>query len=133
MFNKSHPLRYMTSGSKIQEKIFCRILILSLGSVFLTITAWKVSKYGFFSDPYFPVFGLNTEIYILNLDTSRSEWGRKYTFLTIFLSTYEQFDSIFFFFSGRVWIDKLHDCHKRICFPNNLCCGDWEMSRFQLS
>ena len=25
-------------------------------------TAWKVSKYGAFSGPYFPVFGLNTEI-----------------------------------------------------------------------
>ena len=24
---------------------------------------WKVSKYGVFSGPYFPVFGLNTEIY----------------------------------------------------------------------
>ena len=23
-------------------------------------TAWKVSKYGVFSGPYFPVFGLNT-------------------------------------------------------------------------
>ena len=27
------------------------------------ITARKVSKYGVFSGPYFPVFGLNTEIY----------------------------------------------------------------------
>ena len=26
-------------------------------------TAWKVSKYGVFAGPYFPVFGLNTEIY----------------------------------------------------------------------
>ena len=26
-------------------------------------TAWKVSKYGVFSSPYFPVFGLNTEKY----------------------------------------------------------------------
>ena len=26
-------------------------------------TAWKVSKYGVFFGPYFPVFGLNTEIY----------------------------------------------------------------------
>ena len=26
-------------------------------------TAWKVSKYRVFSGPYFPVFGLNTEIY----------------------------------------------------------------------
>ena len=25
-------------------------------------TAWKVPKYGVFSGPYFPVFGLNTEI-----------------------------------------------------------------------
>ena len=30
-------------------------------------TAWKVSKYGVFSVPYFPVFGLNTEIYFVNL------------------------------------------------------------------
>ena len=28
-----------------------------------TGTAWKVSKYGVISGPYFPVFGLNTEIY----------------------------------------------------------------------
>ena len=30
-------------------------------------TAWKVSKYGVFSGPYFPVFGLNTEICGVNL------------------------------------------------------------------
>ena len=30
-------------------------------------TAWKVSKYGVISSPYFPVFGLNTEIYEVNL------------------------------------------------------------------
>ena len=30
-------------------------------------TAWKMSKYGFFSGPYFPVFRLNTEIYSVNL------------------------------------------------------------------
>ena len=29
-------------------------------------TTWKVSKYGVFSGPYFPVFGLNTEIYSVN-------------------------------------------------------------------
>ena len=27
----------------------------------LSNTAWKVSKYGVFSGPYFPVFGVNTE------------------------------------------------------------------------
>ena len=30
-------------------------------------TAWKVSKYGVFSSPCFPVFGLNTEIYGVNV------------------------------------------------------------------
>ena len=30
-------------------------------------TAWKVSTYGVFSGPYFPVFGLNTNIYEVNL------------------------------------------------------------------
>ena len=30
-------------------------------------TAWKVSKYGVFSGLYFPIFGLNTEIYSVNL------------------------------------------------------------------
>ena len=32
-----------------------------------TTTAWKVFKYGVFSGPYFSVFGLNTEIYRVNL------------------------------------------------------------------
>ena len=27
---------------------------------------WKLSKYGVISGPYFPVFGLNTEIYFVN-------------------------------------------------------------------
>ena len=33
----------------------------------LAYTTWKVSKYGVISGPYFPVFGLNTEIYEVNL------------------------------------------------------------------
>ena len=28
---------------------------------------WEVSKYGVFSGPYFPAFGLNTEFYSVNL------------------------------------------------------------------
>ena len=30
-------------------------------------TAWKVSKYAVISGPYFPLFGLNTEIYFVNI------------------------------------------------------------------
>ena len=33
----------------------------------VTQIAWKVSKYGVFSGPYFPVFGLNTGIYGVDL------------------------------------------------------------------
>ena len=29
----------------------------------IAVTAWKVSKYGIFSGPYFPIFGLNTGKY----------------------------------------------------------------------
>ena len=35
----------------------------------MNAAAWKVSKYGAFSGPYFPVLGLNTEIYGVNLRT----------------------------------------------------------------
>ena len=38
-------------------------------------TEWKVSKYGVFSDPYFPAFGLNTERYSLSLHI-HSECGK---------------------------------------------------------
>ena len=31
--------------------------------IIVIIALWKVSKYGDFSGPYFPVFGLNTEKY----------------------------------------------------------------------
>ena len=39
-------------------------------------TAWKVSKYGVFSGPYFPVFGLNKERYSVSLRI-QSECGKK--------------------------------------------------------
>ena len=41
-------------------------------------TAWKVSKYGVFSGPYFPAFDLNTEIYSVNLRI-QSECGKIWT------------------------------------------------------
>ena len=38
-------------------------------------TAWKLSKYGVFSGPYFPAFGLNTERYGVSLRI-QSECGK---------------------------------------------------------
>ena len=40
------------------------------------------------------------------------------------------FDS---FFSGLTWIDKLHDCNERMCFPYNVCYVNWKNSCFQSS
>ena len=39
----------------------------SIDSFSNTNTAWKVSKYGIFSGPYFPAFQLNTEKYFVSL------------------------------------------------------------------
>ena len=49
--------------------LFCKI---SKNTIFtehlqVTATAWKVSKCGVISGPYFPAFRLNTEIYFVNL------------------------------------------------------------------
>ena len=43
-----------------------------------TSTAWKVSKYGVISDPYFSAFGLNTEKYGVSLSI-QSECGKIWT------------------------------------------------------
>ena len=50
-------------------------------------TAWKVSKYGVISSPYFPVFGLNTEIYFVNLHIP-SDTGKYGPEITPYLDTF---------------------------------------------
>ena len=50
-------------NSRIFQDIALRnicIRLSFLSGVTNVVTAWKVSKYGVFSCPYFPVFGLNT-------------------------------------------------------------------------
>ena len=45
----------------------CQRSFFDLNNLKRIFTAWKVSKYGVFSGQYFPVFGLNAEIYGVNL------------------------------------------------------------------
>ena len=52
-----------------------------------SITTKKVSKYGVFSGPYFPVFGRNTEIYRVNLRI-QSEYRKIRTRKTPYLDTF---------------------------------------------
>ena len=47
-------------------------------------TAWKLSKYGVFSGPYFPVFGLNTE----HLSVFRPKAGKYGQQKTLYLDTF---------------------------------------------
>ena len=47
----------------------------SIIMILKTLTAWKVSKYGVFSSPYFPEFGLNTERHGVSLRI-QSECGK---------------------------------------------------------
>ena len=64
---------YVQCTSCVQRFIFSEFLRLwyinwwNLLRYYTKITAWKVSKYGVFSGPYFPVLGLNTQIYKVNL------------------------------------------------------------------
>ena len=50
-------------------------------------TASKLSKYGLFSGPYFPAFGLNTERYSVSLRI-QSECGKMRTRKTPYLDTF---------------------------------------------
>ena len=58
-------LRMMVSITKTPTNIELLLLIIirisKLRFLLRSITAWKVSKYGVFSVPYFPAFRLNTE------------------------------------------------------------------------
>ena len=68
-------LRFLKSNSDLHRQLRVTSFIL------LNITTmWKVSKYGVFFGPYFPVFELNTEIYEVNLriqSECRKIWTRK--------------------------------------------------------
>ena len=53
----------------------------------IRVIAWKMSKYGVFSVPHFPVLGLNTEIYWINACV-QSEYRKIRTRKTPYLDTF---------------------------------------------
>ena len=75
------PVRQLRTIGFYLKKI---VLILTIS---FSLTAWKVSKYGVFSGPYFPVFGLNTGIYAVNLRI-QSEYRKMRTRKTPYLETF---------------------------------------------
>ena len=78
-------IHYVLSATEIFK--FCTCLKLFVSQSRYLSTAWKVSEYEVFSGPYFPVFGLNAEIYTVNLRISPNtgKYGQEKTpYLDIF-------------------------------------------------
>ena len=66
--NFAYVLNESSLDISVKMNIYCLVLrVFSFFLIWVITTAWKKSKYGDFSGPYFPVFGLNTEIYLVNL------------------------------------------------------------------
>ena len=82
IFNSMSGQSLVTVHMKFPEKNSLSCLI------FLVLfTVWKASKYGVFSGPYFHVFGLNTEVFGVNLRI-QSEYGKIPTEKTLYLDTF---------------------------------------------
>ena len=75
---RKHDTRHRMQGIIFVKEFYfgLKILVVQKSSMYEiscsqskteTCIAWKVSRNGVFSGPYFPVFGLNTEIYAQNL------------------------------------------------------------------
>ena len=71
-FYRGMPLEFSGTLSYFFPKLFiCTILTIRFSE---GDTAWKVSKYGVISGPYFPVFGLNTDHKQLCIWTLFTQW-----------------------------------------------------------
>ena len=92
-------------------------------------TAWKMSKYGIISDPYFPVSGLNTEICGVNLRI-QSEYRKTQTRNNPYLDTFYAVILRFL----NVSLAGLLSFFQKLYFeivPNSL--QSWEIEIFKVS
>ena len=78
-----------------EMELFAKIQSLTIFTKSSIFTAWKVSKYGVFSDPYFTVFGLNTGIFSSNTGKCRPEKLRIWTLFTQCLDVWHGSDYAF--------------------------------------
>ena len=108
--------------SHYQRVALIKHLIISCGRD--TCTAWKLIKYGVFSGPYFPAFGLNTERYLSLFSPNVGKYGQEKTpclntfhavvVLQSFMRSgnydcplkYHQHETIFVFFHASNWVSN---------------------------
>ena len=64
--------------NNIGNNVFITIVVFLISWLHLVITAWKMSKYGVISVPYFPAFGLNTK-YLSVFSTNAGKYGPEIT------------------------------------------------------
>ena len=65
-FTKKGLFSNKTFAKLLMKKLpFFKKNFVNFEDLFKICTVWKVSRYGVFSGPYFPVFEKNTEIYLL--------------------------------------------------------------------
>ena len=95
---------------------------LQLVTSLLEVTAWKVSKYSVISAPYFPVFGLNTEIYQVNVRI-QSEYRKIRTRNNSVFGHFSRSEYSTFFF---VILSKPSSCTVWLSFM--LSCFDWSFN-----
>ena len=71
--NKNGFRIWQTRSLELQKGYTC-VIIFHVSILGLIVTAWKVSRYGVLSGLSFPVFGMNTEIYAINLQIQSKYW-----------------------------------------------------------
>ena len=76
----------MTPFSAVMFMIECSVTQSGIRIKSDMSTTWKVSKYGVFSGPYFPAFGLNTERYVKRGRREKWEIVQMAFFLIIFVT-----------------------------------------------
>ena len=106
-----YPRTWCCPSRSLFLKIIRNVLQAILDLLRMTCTAWKVSKYGVFSGPYFPVFGLNTEIY--------SVWGSKKDKMIEILQLRDKFQTVMVQCSRFIWITNSSN-HRRVWTENLL-------------
>ena len=84
------------------------------------LTAWKVSKFGVFSGPYFPVFGLNAEIYFVNLRI-QSKYGKIRTRKNSVFEHVSRSDFLYVVFEDyKACVSRKQGCKRRPLNPEKI-------------
>ena len=92
------------------DRHFVKVLNITYNfTYFKTNTAWKVSKYGVFSGPYFPAFGLNTGKYgpekTPYLDTFHAVYYKKHWIMKLTVREKCPYSKILWSVFSRIWTE----------------------------